>query len=268
MVGRHHRQGGPPRAPGIRRARILGRPRLPLGRGAAARRLLALRDGVYTLDPASGSIERLCELEPDRPDNRTNEAKCDPDGNFWVGTMQNNLHPDGSPKEMTASTGALYRVAPDGRVSRMLDGIGLSNTLAWTDGGRTLLFADTLTGVITAYPLDEAGSPGQGRGFSAETPPGYCDGSALDSQGHLWNARFGAGRLVRFRPDGSIAGEIPLPVTNPTSCCFGGPDLKTLYVTSARFGLAEEQLARNPQEGAVLRLRVEAPGTPSVRFAG
>lgn len=230
--------------------------------------LVALRDGIYALDLASGRLSLFCELEPDRPENRTNEAKCDPAGNFWVGTMQNNLHPDGSPKDMTASTGALYRISPDGAVTRMLDGIGLSNTLAWTADGRTLLFADTLTGIITAYPLDAAGRPTQGCRFTSAMPPGYCDGSAIDSEGALWNCRFAAGRVIKFKQDGSIAAEIPLPVTNPTSCCFGDADLRTLYVTSARFGLSEEQLARNPQEGAVLRLRVDVPGTPSVRFAG
>jgi sugar lactone lactonase YvrE len=84
----------------------------------------------------------------------------------------------------------------------------------------------------------------------------------------LWNARFAGGCLVRFRPDGSVERHVQLPVTNPTSCCFGGPGLRTLYVTSARFGLTSEHLARNPHEGAVLALEPGVEGTPSHRFAG
>ena len=111
--------------------------------------LVAMRDGLYFLDPATGQLDLFCRPDAERPDNRSNEAKCGPTGDFWLGTMDNNLHPDGSPREMTGSTGALYRVLPDGSFTREVDGVGLSNTLAWTDEGQTLLFADTLTGVIS-----------------------------------------------------------------------------------------------------------------------
>ena len=104
--------------------------------------------------------------------------------------------------------------------------------------------------------------------FSDEKLPGYCDGSAIDAEGCLWNARFAGSCLIRFAPDGRVDRRIELPVTNPTCCCFGGPDLRTLYVTSARFGLSDEQLARNPTEGAVLALHTGVSGPPSVRFAG
>lgn len=230
--------------------------------------LLAMRDGIYAFDPASGATTLLCRHEPDRPDNRTNEAKCDPHGRFWVGTMQNNLHPDGSAKAMTGSTGALYCLRADGRISREVDGVGLSNTLAWTDGGRTLLFGDTLTNVISAFTTDDDGHLSDRRVFSDEPLPGHCDGSAIDAEGYLWNCRFGGGRIVRFAPDGRVDRQIALPVTNPTSCCFGGPDLRTLYVTSARFGLSAGQLAGNPAEGALLALATDVTGTPSVRFGG
>lgn len=237
-----------------------------LRRGGGA--LLAMRDGLYFLDPVTGDLSLFCRPEADRPDNRSNEAKCDARGDFWLGTMQNNLHPDGSPKEMTASTGALYRVHADGSFTREVDGVGLSNTLAWTADGRTLLFADTLTNVISAFTVAGDGSLGERRVFSEEPVPGHCDGSTIDSEGYLWNARFAGGCLIRFAPDGRVDRRLELPVTNPTCCCFGGPDLRTLYVTSARHGLSDEQLARNPHEGAILAVAVEVPGTPSARFAG
>ncbi len=237
-----------------------------LRRGGGA--LLAMRDGLYFLDPRDSKLTLFCRPDADRPDNRSNEAKCDASGDFWLGTMDNNLHADGSAREMTGSTGALYRVRPDGSATREVDGVGLSNTLAWTDGGRTLLFADTLTGVISAFAVESDGSLGTRRVFSDEPLPGFCDGSAIDSEGYLWNARFAGSCLVRFAPDGRVDRVVELPVTNPTCCCFGGPDLKTLYVTSARFGLSEEQLAGNSGEGAILAIEVDVPGTLSCRFAG
>lgn len=230
--------------------------------------LLAMRDGIYAFDPAAGGIGLFRRHEADRPDNRTNEAKCDPQGRFWVGTMQNNLHPDGTGKEMTGSFGALYCLRADGRISREVDGVGLSNTLAWTDGGGTLLFGDTMTNVISSYVMDSDGHL-SGRGvFSDEKLPGHCDGSAIDADGYLWNCRFAGSRIIRFAPDGRVDRQIELPVTNPTSCCFGGPDLRTLYVTSAAFGLTPEQLARNPREGTLLAIDAGVAGTSSVRFAG
>ncbi|MGD9507783.1 MAG: SMP-30/gluconolactonase/LRE family protein [Geminicoccaceae bacterium] len=230
--------------------------------------LLAMRDGLYFMDVASGALQLFCAPDAERPDNRSNEAKCGPTGEFWLGTMDNNLHPDGSPREMKNDRGALYRVRPDGSFTREVNGVGLSNTLAWTDAGRTLLFADTLTGIICAFAVNDDGSLGSHRVFSDEKLPGYCDGSTIDADGYLWNARFAGSCLIRFAPDGRVDRILELPVTNPTCCCFGGPDLRTLYVTSARFGLAPEQIARVPAEGAILAVDAGVIGTSSVRFAG
>lgn len=235
--------------------------------------LLAMQGGLYFMDPESGERALFVAHEPDRPENRTNEAKCAPDGSFWVGTMQNNLHPDGTAKPMSAATGALYRVRHDGGISREVDGVGLSNTLAWTNAGKTLLFADTGTNVIKAYAVEDNGRLGVSCIFNDGTSggrplPGHCDGSAIDSQGCLWNARFAGSCLIRFAPDGTVAETIDLPVSQPTSCCFGGPDLTTLYVTSARHGLDAASLAENPNEGALLAIETSVKGTPSVRFAG
>jgi sugar lactone lactonase YvrE len=231
--------------------------------------VVAMRDGLHFFDPKSGQFAPFVKLEPDRPENRTNDAKCDARGDFWVGTMQNNLNEDGSDKPMTGAFGALYRVRPDGEFTREVDGVGLSNTLAWTDDGRTLLFGDTGSNVILAYPVRDDGGLGRPWVFrDAEGLPGYCDGSAIDAEGFLWNARFAGGCLVRLAPDGSLERKLELPVTNPTSCCFGGPDLKTLYVTSAAHGLRPEALVHRPHEGALLTVAVDVPGTPSERFAG
>lgn len=230
--------------------------------------VVARAAGLDFLDPASGALTPFVAPEADRPANRANEVKCDAAGRLWLGTMQSNLEPDGSPREMTGSTGALYRVTPAGSFSREVDGVGLSNTLAWTDGGRSLIFGDTLANALWIYAVDEDGRLGKRRLFSDETLPGFCDGSAIDAEGFLWNARFAGACLVRFAPDGRVDRVVELPVSNPTSCCFGGTDLGTLYVTSARFGLSGEQLARNPHEGALLAIDTGVVGTASERFGG
>ncbi len=222
--------------------------------------VVGTRDRILRFDPSTGGTSLLVQLEPDRPDNRANEGKVDPKGRLWVGTMQNNLNPDSSRKEMTGSFGGLYRVSADGRFVRVLDGIGLSNTLAWADGGRTMYFGDTKVNRIRRYRLDEAGNVTADEEFHSATPAGHGDGSAIDAAGYLWNCRFAGNRIVRFAPDGSIDAEIMLPVANPTSCAFGGADLRTLFVTSGRAQLT------GPGEGALVILRTAVPGLPATRF--
>ncbi len=214
--------------------------------------------------------EVFVEPEPDRPANRLNEGCCDPQGRFWVGSMQSNLNPDGSEKKMTADTGRLYRIDPDGTCTLNDPGheYGITNTMAWRDDG-SFLFADTLADTIYRFDFDAAaGVVGNRSVYAKEPGRGYPDGSTLDAAGYLWNARFGAGCLIRFAPDGGIDRIVDLPVTNPTSCTFGGDDLRTLFVTSARFTLSDAQLAANPQEGALLALDVGVGGKEEPVFAG
>lgn len=232
-------------------------------------RLVAMRSGLYFWD-ASAPDRFIVFATPDveRAENRANEGRCDPAGRFWLGTMRNNLEEDGSPRGDSGNeppSGALYRVQPDGRWSREVDGVGVANTLAWADGGRVLYFGDTAAHVIHRFDMDEEGGLSNRRVLTEARLPGRGDGSAIDAEGCLWNARYGAGRLIRLRPDGRVDREVALPVTNPTSCCFGGPDLRTLYVTSAAAGLDP---AAGPHEGAVLALDPGVPGAPSYRFAG
>jgi len=183
--------------------------------------------------------------------------------------MESNLDVDGTERLVTQSSGALYCVASDGECTKVVDGVGLSNTLAWTPDLKTMYFGDSRSNAITRFGLSTdfprviSEVP-----FQVHQPPGVCDGSAIDSDGRLWNARFGASSLACFSPDGRVEGLIHLPVTNPTSCCFGGADLKTLYVTSARFGLTAGQLSANPIEGALIAISVDATGTVIPPFAG
>lgn len=222
--------------------------------------ILAVRSGFATFDPETGAVEVVHRPEPDRPGNRFNDGKCDPRGRFWAGTM------DDAERERT---GALYRFDPDGTCERLLDGLGIPNTLAWSADGSTFYFAETLDRVIHAYDVDLVrGSISSRRIFAHVEPPGYPDGSCLDAEGFLWNAEWGGGRVVRYAPDGSVDRIVEMPVDQPTSCVFGGPDLDVLYVTSARKGLSGQQLAQQEHAGCLFAVDPGVRGAPTGVYAG
>lgn len=223
--------------------------------------VLALASGFALFDPGTGVLERRAAPEAHLPGNRFNDGKCDARGRFWAGTMDDAaLH----------SSGSLYRLDPDGGCAVMETGIGISNSLAWSPDNRTFYFADTLRGTIFAYDFDLDGGRLSNRRVFATTDgqPGAPDGSTVDEDGFLWNAQWGGWRLVRYAPDGRIDRVVDLPVAQPTSCMFGGADLGTLYVTSARIGLAPAARDRQPWAGHVLALDVGVRGLPAARFGG
>ncbi|WP_204113609.1 SMP-30/gluconolactonase/LRE family protein [Shimia biformata] len=214
-----------------------------------------------------GAFHILARVEPDLPDNRLNEGVVGPDGAFWVGTMQNNLNPDGSPKDMTASCGALYRVLADGALQRISDrDFGITNTLIWSDN--RLITADTLTNQIFSFAVDaQDGSLSDRHILIDGHERGLPDGSTQDAAGTVWNCRVvGGASLLQFTPDGAILSEVDLPVNWPTSCTFGGPDLDRLFVTSARFTMSANHLQEHPQEGALVAVNTGEKGVRSRVF--
>ena len=215
-----------------------------------------------------GAFDTLAVPEPELPGNRLNEGVVGPDGAFWVGTMRDNLDDDGNPRDITASTGAIHRVRADGSAQRLTpQEIGLVNTLAWLPDGR-LVTADTLANELHCYAHDPVGGTLSGRRRFAEPfDRGLPDGSCVDAAGYLWNCRVGGGAcLVRHARDGTLDRVVELPCSWPTSCAFGGEDLATLYVTSARFTMSPAHLDAHPQEGAVFALRPGVRGLPAHRF--
>ena len=190
-----------------------------------------------------------------------NDGRADRQGRFWAGTMD---------KMLKAPTGHLYRLDADGTSHAEADNITLSNGVAFSPDGGTLYFADSLLKTIFAYDLAaDSGALANKRVF-AETSavPGIPDGATVDAEGHLWSARFDGNRVVRYAPDGSVVQEIELPVSRVTSCALGGPDLKTLYITSAFFRLTDEQRAKQPLAGALFAVQVDVPGVPEPRYKG
>ncbi len=215
-----------------------------------------------------GEFRPLVTVEPDLPDNRLNEGVVGPDGAFWVGTMQNNVNPDGSPREVTGDTGRLYRITSDGTVHPLSDDLfGITNTLAWTDEGR-LITADTLKNAIFSYRWDPlAGRLSERTILLADYERGLPDGSCMDAEGYLWNCRVvGGSCLVRLDGLGKIDRVIELPCSWPTSCAFGGPALDTLYVTSARFTMSADHLNAAPWEGDLFAVKPGVRGRLAGRF--
>ncbi|MCW6510779.1 SMP-30/gluconolactonase/LRE family protein [Lichenifustis flavocetrariae] len=223
--------------------------------------VLALASGFAFFDPPTGAIRRLAAPESHLPTNRMNDGKCDRRGRFWAGTMDDGLR---------APSGALYRLDPDLSCHRMEGGIGISNSLAWSPDDRVFYFADSLRRTIFAYDFDVAtGRLGKRRVFTdCADQPGTPDGSTVDAEGFLWNAQWDGWRLVRYAPDGRVDRVVLLPVQKPTSCMFGGTDLRTLYVTSAVWDLEGDALAAQPHAGGLLALDVGVGGLPEPRFAG
>jgi sugar lactone lactonase YvrE len=196
----------------------------------------------------------LVDPEPDRPGHRKNDGRADSAGNFWVGTLREDDY---------APVGALYRIAPDLSVTRVRDGLAIPNALAFDPDRSRLYYADTRAHAIRVCDYDPvSGEVGEDRVFARTTAPARPDGSCLDADGHLWNALYAGSRLVRYDPDGGLAAEIPLPVTCPTCCCFGGPGLDRLYVTSAAAPLTPAERAAEPLCGRTLTLEPGVRGRP------
>lgn len=207
-------------------------------------------------------ISTLFQL-PLWPAIRCNDARVGPDGALWFGTMQNNVRRDGGSMPITENLGELLRLDGSGRTKVWHSGIGIANTVAWSPGGDRFFFGDTLCNLIYVCEFDQSsGLTTQRVAFTKDFPRGLPDGSAMDSQGYLWNCRYGGSSIVRFATNGSVAEIVETPVKNPTTCAFGGDDLKTLYITSA--------MASDPNEnglgGALFSMQVEIAGLPSNRF--
>ena len=231
-------------------------------RATAPGLVLALRRGIAFFDPATGELTRGLEPEPERTGNRFNDGKCDAQGRFWAGTMDfGTTHP----------TGALYRFDPDGTCDRLEDGYVVTNGPTWSADGRTLFFNDTVRRRIHAFDMDPAtGALSNKRLWLEFTPEdGHPDGMTTDAAGRLWICHWGGACVTCHDPDTTEElARIPLPTAHVTNVAFGGPDLRTLFITTARHELSEGQLAAQPLAGGLFAVQVDMPGRPAHRFGG
>jgi len=223
--------------------------------------VVALVDGFHLLDFDTGALRFLTGPEH-VPGTRFNDGKVSPDGRFFAGTMDE--------EQLSRPVAALYRLDPDGRMTTVVDGLIVSNGLAWSADGRTMFHSDSKAQVVWTYDYDPgSGAVGERRELARPTEEqGRPDGAAVDEKGYYWSAGISAGVLNRWGPDGALDRSIPLPCSNPTAPCFGGPDLRTIFVTSLRHDLPAEVLADKPLSGGIFAVRADVPGVPVARFAG
>lgn len=241
--------------------------------------VIALRSGIYRATEWGGPLRLLAAAPYDIATTRFNDGKADPLGRFWAGTVY-------GPR--TAPLAELFSFDAQGgqpaAMVRQAGGATVANGLAWSPDAKTLYWSDTTSHSIRVWDWDAAANlmsnervfkqwPRKPAGWRADDPaaPAYGgrpDGAAVDCAGNYYVAMFEGARLLKLSPAGEVLADIAVPAQCPTMPCFGGPDFKTLYLTTARHGRPASELARYPQSGCVLSMRVEVPGLPVNVFAG
>jgi sugar lactone lactonase YvrE len=235
----------------------------PLHVGAVAPRakggfVAALQDGFWVI--GDGPARRIATIPEARSGLRFNDGKCDPAGRFWAGTMA---------YDKATGAAALYRLDPDGRPTRVIDGVTISNGLDWSIDGRTMYYVDSPLQRIDAF--DYAPDTGEiaDRRVAIQIPleAGAPDGLTVDAEGGIWIVLWGGAAVHRYL-DGRLERVIKLPVSKPTSCAFGGAELDELYITSASEGLSDADRRAQPLAGALFRIRTGIRGVPARAYIG
>jgi sugar lactone lactonase YvrE len=246
--------------------------------GAAIPRL---QEGLLAVGPTdivivheTGEVTSFARIDADPGTVRLNDAKCDPQGRLWVGTMAH---------DFTSRHGALYRVDPDGRISTILKDVIVSNGLDWSPDGSTFYYIDSATRAVDAFDFDAVRGAIHSRRTVVALAPGdgAPDGMTVDSEGCLWVAIFGPGEVRRYAPDGELLTRVKVPVPGVTSCAFGGPDRQDLFITTAALRIPEailpligltpqkaEEAAALPHAGGLFVCRPGCTGKRATPFGG
>lgn len=220
----------------------------------------ALKNGFYEINLATGAVEIIVDPEPNLPENRLNDGKCDTKGRFWCGSRD--------PSD-TNPGGSLYRLNPDYSCKKMDSGFIVSNGMAFSPDGKTMVFGDSRGETVWKYDLDpDSGEIHNKRVYISTTGvPWRIDGATFDSEGYYWCALVGDGSIGRYDPDGRLDRVVRVPVTHPTMCNFGGPDLDILYVTSGTVFLNEVQKIQQPLAGSLFEIHgLGVTGVPEPFF--
>jgi sugar lactone lactonase YvrE len=220
--------------------------------------IAAVRDGFATVDIDTGALDVLWPVEADIATNRMNDGKCDPVGRLWAGTMNDDAAP---------GRGALYRLDLDHQITRVVSSTSISNGLAWSNDNRTMYYIDSGLERIDAFDFDlGTGEIDWARTVAAFQPQdGRPDGMTIDAEGYLWVAMAGGWSVRRYAVDGRLDREVHVPARLVTSCAFGGPDLRDLYITTAGYDVTANDSAQ-PHAGGLFRHRPGVQGLPAEAY--
>jgi sugar lactone lactonase YvrE len=230
---------------------------------AAGGLVLTLKKHFAIFEPSTSKLDRLGEVEPDLPNNRFNDGNCDPQGRFWAGTMD--------AVRWSAPAGNLFRLDPDKTITRMQENVICSNGSGWSPNGHKMYYTESFRYTIFVYDFDPLmGAISNRLPFATldSNSGGFPDGMTVDADGFVWSNVVGLGQIHRYDPEGKLERIVQLPVPRATDCTFGGPDLKTLYVTSARETMSPEQLEAAPLSGSLFAIDCDMRGLPSNSFSG
>lgn len=218
--------------------------------------VLASNNGINLFNTKTNIFKKQIGLEDNQLQTRSNDGASDALGRLWFGTMQNNFDINGNSIPITRNMGKLYKVDINKQVTVIEDDLGIPNTFVWSPDNSKFYFTDTLTGTIKSYDFNlQTGTLTNKQNF-INIDRGLPDGSTIDTDGCLWNCRWGGSCIVRFTPDGKIDQFIEMPVQNVTNCVFGGSDMKTLFITTAR----NEDDGRTDMDGDLFAINLQYQG--------
>ena len=223
--------------------------------------VVAFASGFAFFDPETGTREDIAPFEPEFKNTRLNDGRTDRQGRLIAGGFD---EVEGKP------ISSVVRLDPDLRITTLIRNVGCANGTCFSPDGRVMYFADTPAKEMWAFDYrPEDGRIGARRSFARfDDQPGMPDGSCVDAEGFIWNAQWSGRRLVRYAPDGRIDRVVPVPVLNPTCVTFGGPNLDTLYITTARYLMSADQIAAEPLSGALFAFKPGVRGLVDAKFAG
>ena len=218
--------------------------------------ILATNNGIKLFNTFNKKFEIVLNIESQQLLTRSNDGASDSLGRFWFGTMQNNFDKNGKSIPINENIGKLYKVDTNKKISILEEELGIPNTFVWSPDNKNFYFTDTLNGTILSYDFElESGELSNKKNF-ATFDRGHPDGSTIDTDGCVWNCRWGGSCIVRFTPSGKVDQIIEMPVQNITNCIFGGSDMKTLFITTA----SNEGKNKNDLDGSLFSINLNYQG--------
>ena len=218
--------------------------------------ILATNNGLKLFNTSNAKFESVVTIEDEQTLTRSNDGASDAYGRFWFGTMQNNFDDNGNGIPIKDNIGKLYKIDTNKKISIIEEGLGIPNTFVWSPDNNIFYFSDTLKGTILSYNFELENGELSNKKELASFNRGHPDGSTIDTDGCIWNCRWGGSCIVRFTPNGQVDQIIEMPVENITNCIFGGQDMKTLFITTA----SNEGKNKNELDGSLFSINLNYQG--------